>query len=52
LHSLLEILNDIRMATLMEQPKGRRRPKTTWKLEEMCKQESNLINALGVVELH
>ena len=52
LDSLLEVLNNIRLATLIEQPKGRGRPKAIYKLEEMSEEELALINALGIAELH
>ena len=52
LDSLLDILNNIRLATLIEQPQGRGRPKAIYKLEETSEEELALINALGVAELH
>ncbi len=52
LDSLLETLNNIRLATLIEQPKGRGKPKAIYKLEEMSQEEFALINALDVAELH
>ncbi len=52
LDSLLTALNNIRLATLIEQPKGRGRPKAIYKLEEMSEEELALINALDVAELH
>ena len=52
LDSLLDTLNNIRLATLIEQPQGRGRPKAIYKLEEMSEAELALINALGVAELH
>ncbi len=52
LDSLLEALNNIRLATLIEQPKGRGKPKAVYKLEEMSKEELAIINALDVAELH
>ncbi len=52
LDSLLTDLNNIRLATLIEQQKGRGRPKAIYKLEEMSEEEIALIDALGVAELH
>jgi len=52
LDSLLDTLNNIRLATLIEQPQGRGRPKAIYKLEEMSEEELALIHALGLAELH
>ena len=52
LDSLLDILGNIRLATMIEQPKGRGRPKAIYKLEEMSEEEFALIDALDVAELH
>lgn len=52
LDSLLDVLNNIRLATLIEQPKGRGRPKVVYKLEEMSAEELALLDALDVADLH
>jgi transposase len=52
LDSLLDTLNNIRLAALIEQPKGRGRPKATYKIEEISKEESTLLESLGIDQLH
>lgn len=52
LDSLLDALNNIRLAALIEQPKGRGRPKVNYQLEQMSKEESELVDALGIAESH
>jgi transposase len=52
LDNLLDTLDNIRLATLVEAPKGRGKPKVTYQLEEMDEQESALVQALGIAELH
>ena len=52
LDSLLDTLNHIRLGTILEQPSGQGRPKATYKLEDMTKEEAKLLNALGVQDLH
>jgi len=52
LDSLLDTLNNIRLTTIIEQPKGRGRPKATYKLEEVSDSENSLIQALGIDQSH
>jgi transposase len=52
LDSLLDQLNNIRLATLLEPPKGRGRPKATQQLEERTPEEDALLQALGIAEAH
>ncbi len=52
LDSLLDALDNVRLAALIEQPKGRGRPKVNYQLEQMSKEEAALVDALGIAELH
>lgn len=52
LDSLLDSLNNIRLAALIESPQGRGRPKVNYQLEQMSKKESELADALGIAESH
>jgi len=52
LNSLLDILNNVRLATLLEKPAGRGRPKATWQLEQLSKQESALLETLQLKDFH
>jgi len=52
LASLLENLNNVRLATLLEKPPGPGRPKATYQIEEMSNTESALFNALGLKDFH
>ena len=52
LDTLLDTLNHIRLGTILEQPSGKGRPKATYKLEDMSKEEKKLLEALGVQDLH
>jgi transposase len=52
LDNLLDTLNNIRIATLIEAPKGRGKPKVTYQLEQMDPEDTALIQALGIKELH
>jgi transposase len=52
LNSLLEILDNVRLAALIEKKEGRGRPKVSYKLEEMSSEESALVSSLGISELH
>lgn len=52
LDSLLDALNNVRLAALIEQPQGRGRPKVNYQLEQMSKEEGKLVDALGIGELH
>lgn len=52
LDNLLDTLNNIRLAAVVEAPEGRGKPKVTYQLEEMDEQENALVQALGIAELH
>jgi len=52
LDSLLDNLNNIRLAALIEASSKRGRPKVTYQLEEMSEEQSNLIKTLGIEEIH
>ncbi len=52
LDTLLDTLNNIRLAALIEPKKGRGRPKVIYQLEEMSEEESALADALGIAESH
>ncbi len=52
LDNLLDTLNNIRIATLIEAPKGRGKPKITYQLEQMDPEDTALIQALDIEELH
>ena len=51
LDTLLDTLNNIRLATVLEETKTRGRVKTTYKLEEMSDEENLIMNALGIKDL-
>jgi len=50
--SLLDNLNNIRLAALIEASSKRGRPKVTYQLEEMSEEQSRLIKILGIEEIH
>lgn len=52
LDTLLDTLNNIRLATMLEEPQTRGRVKATYKLEEMSDEETLIMNALGIKDLH
>jgi len=52
LDTLLSTLNNIRLAALIEQDKGSGHLRTTYQIEEMSKEESNLVETLGLGESH
>jgi len=52
LDTLLDILNNIRLGTILEQSSRTGRPKTIYKLEDLSKEEAQLLEALGVQNLH
>ena len=52
LDSLLDILNNVRLATLLEGSNTRGRVKATYKLEEMPNDDRVVIEALGIPALH
>ncbi len=52
LDSLLNILSNIRLATLLEESNTRSRVKAVYKLEEMSKEEKSILQALEIEDLH
>ena len=52
LDNLLDMLNNIRLGTMMEESKKTGKPKATYKLEEMTPDEKKIIEALGVENAH
>jgi len=52
LDTLLDTLNNIRLAALIESQKGRGRPKVIYQLEQMSEEESSLVDAFGIAESH
>jgi len=52
LDNLLDLLNNIRLGTILEESKKTGKPKATYKLEEMTPDEKKIIEALGVENTH
>lgn len=52
LDTLLDTLNNIRLATMLEETQTRGRVKATYKLEEMSDEETLIMNALGIKDFH
>jgi len=52
LDTLLDTLNDIRLATILEKASARGRPKATYRLEEMSEEETRLAETLHLTDLH
>ena len=52
LDTLLDTLNNIRLATMLEETKTRGRVKATYKLEEMSDEENLIMEALSIKDLH
>ena len=52
LDSLLEKLNSIRLATLIEESGGKGKPKVSYQLEEMEEEEKKLVEVLGIANTH
>jgi transposase len=52
LDNLLDSLNNIRLATLIEKPSGRGKPKVRYTLEEISPQQSQLMEALNIHSIH
>jgi transposase len=50
--TLLDTLNNIRLATLLEKSKTRGRVKAEYKLEEMSEEENMIMEALEIIKLH
>ena len=52
LDTLLDTLNNIRLATMLEETKTRGSVKATYTLEEMSDDENLIMNALGIKDFH
>ena len=52
LDNLLDMLNNVRLGTMLEESKKTGKPKATYMLEEMTEAEKNIITALGVENAH
>ncbi len=52
LDTLLDMLNNIRLGTILEESKTRGRVKATYKLEEMSDEEDVIMEALAIKDLH
>lgn len=52
LDNLLDILNNIRLATLLEDTKSKGRIKATYKLEEMGPEEKQIMDVLNITDFH
>jgi transposase len=52
LDNLLDMLNNIRLGTMLEESKKTGKPKATYKLEEMTEAEKSIMIALGIENAH
>ena len=52
LDNLLDMLNNIRLGTMLEESKKSGKPKATYMLEEMTEDEKKILQALGVENAH
>jgi transposase len=52
LDNLLDLLNNIRLGTMLEESKKTGKPKATYKLEEMTEAEKGIMMALGIENAH
>lgn len=52
LDTLLDMLNNIRLGTILEESKTRGRVKATYKLEEMSEEENLIMEALAIKDFH
>ena len=52
LDTLMDTLNNIRLATLLEKRSGRGRPRVTYQLEDLSPEETTIIEALQIGSLH
>ena len=52
LNTLLDTLNNIRLATMLEESKKPGRIKAIYKLEEMTDEEYNIMKALNIIDYH
>lgn len=52
LDTLLDMLNNIRLGTILEESKTRGRIKATYKLEEMSDEEDTIMEALAIKDFH
>ncbi|MCC7575968.1 MAG: IS1634 family transposase [Methanomethylovorans sp.] len=52
LDNLLDMLNNIRLGTMLEESKKTGKPKATYMLEQMTEAENKIITALGIENVH
>ena len=52
LDNLLDMLNNIRLGTILEESKKTGKPKAIYKLKEMSEAEKRMMGALGVENAH
>ncbi len=52
LDTLLDTLNNVRLATLLEETKNKGRLKANYKLEDMTDEEQRLMKALNIADFH
>jgi len=52
LDGLLDMLNNIRLATMLEESKKTGKPKANYMLEVMSEQEEKIMSALGLENVH
>jgi transposase len=52
LDTLLDMLNNVRLGTILEESKTTGRAKATYKLEEMSAQENKIMEALAIKDFH
>ena len=52
LDTLLDVLNNVRLATMLEDSETRGRVKAIYKLEEMTKEEKSIVESLGIENIH
>jgi len=52
LDNLLDMLNNIRLGTMLEESKKTGKPKATYMLEEMSEDENKIMTALGIENVH
>ena len=48
LDNLLDMLNSIRLGTMLEESKKTGKPKATYKIEEMTEYEQKIVRVLGI----
>jgi transposase len=52
LDNLLDMLNNVRLGTMLEESKKTGKPKATYMLEEMTEEEKKIMTALGIENAH